>query len=59
MREHDHPELHAIRYRKKYLTEITTNTEKLLCKSGYAVAQLVEALSYKAEGRGFDSICDF
>jgi hypothetical protein len=27
----------------------------LLSREGHAVAQLVEALSYKAEGRGFDS----
>jgi hypothetical protein len=29
----------------------------LLKTLGYAVAQLVEALLYKAEGRGFDSRC--
>ena len=27
----------------------------ILCKRGHAVAQLVEALRYKPEGRGFDS----
>jgi hypothetical protein len=31
------------------------NGEVLLGVGGYAVAQLVEALCYKPEGRGFDS----
>jgi hypothetical protein len=29
--------------------------ESIITLSGYAVAQLVEALRYKPEGRGFDS----
>jgi len=31
------------------------NYLRVLCYMGHAVAQLVEALRYKAEGRGFDS----
>ena len=32
-------------------------TEGLVNIRGHAVAQLVEALRYKSEGRGFDSRC--
>ena len=31
------------------------NTALIIIKVGHAVAQLVEALRYKPEGRGFDS----
>jgi len=35
---------------------ITENFQiNFICNMGYAVAQLVEALRYKSEGRGFDS----
>jgi hypothetical protein len=40
---------HALRKRR---TQITNTTPFLLW---HAVAQLVEALHYKSEGRGFDS----
>jgi hypothetical protein len=33
--------------------------ECVRCVRGHAVAQLVEALGYKPEGRGFDFHCDF
>jgi hypothetical protein len=33
----------------------TLNFNTTVSKGGYAVAQLVEALRYKPEGRGFDS----
>ena len=38
----------------KYETETKYLIKIILCK-GHAVAQLVEALRYKSEGRGFDS----
>jgi hypothetical protein len=34
---------------------MTSESRLLLRKMGQAVAQLVEALRYKPEGRGFDS----
>ena len=36
------------------LLQNTNNCLELLFQQGYAVAQLVEALRYKPEGRGFD-----
>ena len=35
------------------------NCRYLYMYSGHVVAQLVEALRYKPEGRGFDSRCNF
>ena len=45
----DHIQYHRIRrFRKKVAT---------YDRWGYAVSQFVEALSYKPEGRGLDSLC--
>jgi len=49
---------HAIRKRHFVICGLFCSTifyPTLSNKQGHAVVQLVEALSYKAEGRGFDS----
>jgi hypothetical protein len=38
----------------KFIVTKTSYLYKIHCDSGHAVAQLVEALCYKPEGRGFD-----
>jgi len=38
----------------KFIVTKTSDLYKIHCDSGHAVAQLVEALCYKPEGRGFD-----
>ena len=44
-----------LQLKSKYYGDITKNLfYVLLCTAGQAVAQLVEALLYKREGRGFD-----
>jgi hypothetical protein len=39
----------------KRINTLDEKTAELLVVTGYAVAQLVEALRYKSECRGFDS----
>jgi len=41
----------SVRYKLKFMCNINNYVQKV----GYAVAQLVEALCYKPEGRGFYS----
>ena len=44
-----------IKKKKKVLSQFLVIFLPVLISVGYAVAQLVEALRYKPEGRGFDS----